>query len=404
MNLESSVALQANFKQIRALYSGEAYQPAAREAGSLLKELLAYIFKSKYFDNLNSTEQRDVLDALKNIPDLPNSFKDYNLKQFSQVFGKTNCQSEVTTTELSRLLVGSFDLESMADLVAYCQKSLGDINPKLLRIAIQQIIQLTTIFSYLTDTISLTERDYLDGESDQSSDTSFENLERSGFKQTFFLYNEERGLLLNRADRTRNIAFKVETFYNLLTTIYKAIIKQLSDSVHGEDAELTDEAYNGMPSLKTARNVIMFAGLDSGKRFGRALFTQLQMEGVRMDMKARINKWCEFDSDVGFGRFNADQIHIGDDNQIEGSIALKENFLTVGRNFKSHNICCFMKGYIRGVLQELVGMPLDVSHRRRHCSQYNIDEDTCVFHISIDEDEYAETKEKLSKMDPDEEL
>ena len=55
-----------------------------------------------------------------------------------------------------------------------------------------------------------------------------ETLESEVTERSFEWF-KRRGMLINRSDGSRNIAFKVETFVNILSTIYDGIMELLSE-------------------------------------------------------------------------------------------------------------------------------------------------------------------------------
>jgi|GEM_PF-2585775 len=357
---------------------------------ALLRMLLtAY---EKYFEDLDNDGKRAVLETIKEAPDLGEDTRSYSLRQFAVLLAETGCLTHIANSSLADSLVRTFDVVGIADLVDAAKHTGSETNFGLLRIAAQQILQMCTLLSYLLEVTDLDERVFLDGRAKGDSDIPLEGLERLNFVKKFFLFNEERGLLLNVADRTRNVAFKVETFGRLLTNVYEGMVQDLD----GERAENIERA---------ARLVVQNAGREAGSRFGRALNHEFQLQGSSLTLKQRIEQWCEFDSMVGFGRFDSSTIEVAEEtNEISGAIQLHENFLIVGRTWKDENICCFMKGYIWGVLDELTGIPLVISHKKEHCGQFTLGSDTCHFHATVDDTEFERQKEEIEKIDLSEEL
>ena len=75
-----------------------------------------------------------------------------------------------------------------------------------------------------------------------------------------------------------------------------------------------------------------------------------------MGVEEKIKHWCQFDSDVGFGRFILNQNKIRTDGTTLKycEIALVESYLspskdTVFREETEHRFCSFKVGYIKGV-------------------------------------------------------
>ncbi len=249
------------------------------------------------------------------------------------------------------------------------------------------------MLAYRLNIIELSDAEFIDDAKASARDQITKEFEQLGFTETFFLFNPERGLLLNKVDKARNVAFRAETFSNLLTSIYREIQARPPSPCGGDD------------SSRIAREILENAGKDCGLRFARALETQFQREASRIPLKTKIAKWCEFDSDVGFGRFSDANLKVDEKtNQVDGTIRLAENFLTVGKGTSDDNICSFLKGYIWGILEILTGLPLRVTHKKQDCAQFQLGGDTCAFRIAVDQDRYRAQLEELKKIDLDAEL
>ena len=394
---ESTIELNLELSRIKELYRQSEYFDAVRLAEIFLKKLLYLVYWERYFKTKSPAQQKEILADIENVH-LSGNVAEYTIEQFSKLFEITDCLTEIAVSPISDALVRSFDLKQTARLIDICKLPNTETNEKLQCFAMQQIVQICTLFSYLTDVITLQDDDFIDAlvkkqSQEHTGGKSFGNLEQIGFKQKFFLYNEERGLLLNEADQTRNIAFKVETFGKLLGNIFEGVVKHL-EKVPLEDRQ---------PTKRIARDIIQHSGRESGRRFGKSLDQQFQREGMRHSLKDKIGKWCDFDSDVGFGRFSPEKLDLTND-EVSGTISLKENFLTLGRNYYDDNICCFMKGYIWGVLEELTGVPLIIGHKKKDCSQFSPGGDTCLFQISINTEEYEKRQRQLEEIDLSEEL
>ncbi len=398
--MQSKEIKRKNLLDIREQYIARDYRLAAESAERLL--ILLLVEKYQFIrDNLPEQDNRQITDMIyKEYPGLENkAITHCNLEELAQIYSVTGYLSHNVNDVHALTLLQSFHLMKIVDIIKFCKSTLSsDRDEKLVRISLQQVIQLINILLYEAGVIKLEEEDFLDGIQHSSINLNFKDLREKGFEERFFLIHSERGLLLN-VDRKRNIAFKVETFLNLLTKIFRETREQLL-------LLITDHNKNDPNSI--ARNIIFEAGKDSGLRFGHSMQEMFQNEGEVLELREKVEKWCEFDSDVGFGRFrNEVQINNsttnGDSSYIGGSIILAENFLTYNKNTEDDdNICSFMRGYIQGVLEELVGIPLSVSHTKGDCSQYRIDlkgTAECNFHISIDEKRFELKIEHQKSID-----
>ncbi|MCA9474066.1 MAG: hypothetical protein KC594_18530, partial [Nitrospira sp.] len=219
-----------------------------------------------------------------------------------------------------------------------------------------------------------------------------------------FTWESERGALINPNDGSRNVSFKVETFQLLL----QGIENGLTELIHHE--ELGTEETNELKDVGTqiaqanektrewVENVLHAAGNRCGQEFGKYL-AESGSDERDLNVQAKIQRWCDFDSDVGFGRFELDPntIEIKGPRLIRCDIRLRESFLTpaVDTSFKrpgDHRFCAFMVGYIEGVLAQILENPVDIDHRA--CDFDAVEHvtgdsqsrsESCRFHVAVRE-------------------
>jgi cellulose biosynthesis protein BcsQ len=189
-----------------------------------------------------------------------------------------------------------------------------------------------------------------------------------GERPQFFLL-EEQGILTNPADSARNVSFRVETFCGLLDDLHEELLGPITGA---EDSA-------GIRALKAA-------GHKPGQRFGRSLREQLETMSARPEDEERIMRWCEFDSRVGFGGLNLEEIELdGDGDALGGVITVAGNFLAANRASESRDLCPLLAGYIEGVLSMLTRtMPsiVEVSHPPEDCMRGS-DRENCKFRFAI---------------------
>lgn len=173
-----------------------------------------------------------------------------------------------------------------------------------------------------------------------------------------FILKPQLGLLINPKDGSRNVSFKQQTFQLLLD---------------GLKQKLSAENFN---------EALVSAGYGCGLRFGEVLggswggVERLKSDTYR-PVFSDIHDWCEFDSDVGFGRFQLDlkQKVAGDLNNLEEcTIRVINSFLVKDAtndskydsggtsNEEAHTHCRFMEGYIAGVFRGLFGGEFSAEH------------------------------------------
>ncbi len=382
--------LKVELDHARRLYRSGELKASAQYASGYLRDLLWYVHERQFTTSDNPTK-KFILEQMEQN-DLGGDLSVYDLGQFAKLFKTTNFLERVAHSAIDSPLIHSFDIGRIAELVdATLSPDRGQ--EKLLRLAVQQMLQLAISLSYISSVIELADDEFLDGGRERTEGVSGD-LQKLGYKQQFFLFHEERGLLVNTADQSRNVAFKVETFVRLVSKIFQLIVDRLQD-----------ENQEGNKAEAIARMIIADAGQDAGERFGGSLAGQMQRQGLRLTLQDKIDKWCQFDSDVGFGRFSAPGIADPDKGELNGLVRLSENFLTLGRRINDPNICSFMKGYICGVLSELSGKPLNVVHTKGECAQFNQkDDDTCLFSVSVNRAVYANQQKELKGINMEEEL
>ena len=214
------------------------------------------------------------------------------------------------------------------------------------------------------------------------------------------LFNWEltTGALINPTDNSRNVAFKVETFQLLLKGLEDGLVQLLHEENVGRGA-ITIPSHHGSHGPESLvrphllDSVLRSAGQKCGQCFGRALAEGWSSK-IELGIEAKIRQWCEFDSDVGFGKFDVDPttIEVKGSRLVSCDIRLRESFLTPAEDtcFKKagdHQFCSLMTGYIQGVLSEILKCQLDVTHEpmslensRDVVDATEMRSESCVFH------------------------
>lgn len=225
-----------------------------------------------------------------------------------------------------------------------------------------------------------------------------------------FSHEAERGTLINPSDGTRNVSFKVETFQLLLMGLkggYKDIIAKVEkESINGAEESVGKNNKAAKPLIKQEWfiGLLRASGMRCGERFGQAL--EKDWSGIELSQDEKIKRWCEFDSDVGFGRFKMDMstLFIKGGMLSELDIIMRESFLTAcddtvfnrsdGDEEQNHQFCSFMEGYIQGVLNNILENSVEVTHRplesagREPFFRYqDTKSESCVFQVKAIESE-----------------
>lgn len=153
-----------------------------------------------------------------------------------------------------------------------------------------------------------------------------------GPKTTVFEYVPSRGIMINPEDHQRNVSFRTDTFVNMMGEIYEKI--------------------ETMVGAEQAQEIFFNSGYASGKNFAERISNQWDFGYTVDDIKLKFDKWCKFDSAVGWGRFFADLQLDPETDSIGGTICINEAFIV--DNKKKRKICTFIKGYCTGVAEVLL--------------------------------------------------
>ncbi len=222
--------------------------------------------------------------------------------------------------------------------------------------------RVETYFSKILDTIlqNLPEKAYaLSKKKQASSVNESREISVASNTTTVFEYIPERGIMINPEDQQRNVSFRTDTFINLFTSFYDKI------------AEISD--------ISTANEMFFESGYISGKNFAQRLNSRWDFAQKNpSSYKEQLEKWCEFDSNVGWGKFDI-SIDINEaEGTINGTLKINESFI-VNKKSKKH-ICEFIKGYCNGVIETL--LDVDILIECVDCPLKNHFKTVCEFKFS----------------------
>ncbi len=185
----------------------------------------------------------------------------------------------------------------------------------------------------------------------------------AGNTQKIFSYIPHRGIMINPEDQQRNVSFRTDTLIGMIGGIYDKIV-QLSDD-------------------ESAQSALLASGYACGQSFAQRLNSQwdLAAQGTSL-YEEKLTKWCKFDSDVGWGKFDI-KIDVNEETgDFNGELTINECFIVDFKN-KRH-VCQFVKGYCEGVIETLLGIKVKLICKV--CPMKNRFKTACVFDILIDED------------------
>ena len=183
--------------------------------------------------------------------------------------------------------------------------------------------------------------------------------------ERIFRLEVSTGALINPNDDSRNVSFKVDTFQRLLHGLESTLVQ----SVSGKKNEKTGHSWFSS-SLDNA-------GVACGEAFGEKLkekWDEMDYYGnrTRIGIEERLQKWCEFDSDVGFGRFEVvSGTLILDPNFRDCVIRLHESFLSPAtdtfnklKDDPDHRFQNFLRGYVQGVMSQILPVEIKVTYSK----------------------------------------
>ncbi len=384
------------YRNLRQLYSDGKYRELAQNASTILCALLREVYQ-KTFVELDQDNRKDVLVEQDKIGE-GRAVGVFDLDMMARLVQSYRIPAHVGSPTTKRLL-RTFNYEQIAEIIAELQRldvdRASDDSSKLsaqqvilsvvallkfldkIKIGTSELLSEPRIVEEQIKALEKRERDLEDERQAIMREYGLDNVDNKNVEHKIFNIFRNRGLLVNPHDDRRNVSFKVETFVNLLGEIQTQIIDKCVPS------QQYSEANSEVRSItEVANEILRKAGYSCGLRFGRALYELFQREPEALSLTQKINRWCEFDSDVGFGRFRNEIVFDESTNTVSGKIVLADNFLVANRDSNERNVCSFMSGYIQGVLDKIVRIPTRVQHTpSENCEQTNPLKAQCDFII-----------------------
>ena len=178
--------------------------------------------------------------------------------------------------------------------------------------------------------------------------------------EVVFEYLPEKGIMVNPKDKQRNISFRNDTLINLMGGIYEEVVK--------------------LDSSETAEGIFYSSGYAGGRNFGDRIKHQWNLGGSMEEIRAKLNKWCEFDSSVGWGKFTINVDYDEESDSITGTLTVNDAFIVdkVGKR----KICGFIRGYCTGVIEALLDIQ-EVKLTCKDCPFKGLTKTACVFEFVI---------------------
>ena len=177
---------------------------------------------------------------------------------------------------------------------------------------------------------------------------------------TVFEYIASRGIMINPEDRQRNVSFRTDTFISMLGGIFDNVVE--------------------LGGLEKARAIFHETGYTSGRNFAQRLNSSWEFsEGGTASIAGKLRKWCEFDSNVGWGRFDVNVNVNEETGDFDGELTINECFIVDRKERKQ--ICEFIRGYCEGVIETL--LCVNVKLECIECPMKNRFKSVCKFRILL---------------------
>lgn len=185
----------------------------------------------------------------------------------------------------------------------------------------------------------------------------------AGNTQKIFSYIPHRGIMINPEDQQRNVSFRTDTLIGMIGGIYDKIVDLSND--------------------EAAQTALQKSGYACGQSFAQRLNSQWDLTVQSASLyEEKLAKWCQFDSEVGWGKFDI-RIDVNEETgAFNGCLTINECFMVDLKNRR--HVCQFVKGYCEGVIETLLG--IKVSLVCKVCPMKNRFKTACVFDILIDDE------------------
>jgi len=359
-------------------FQTEDYGSAVSASEDLFLEVLTDLVSSLE-PRLAEPDKAKLVDLIDTIGSrLP--LRRFNLDQFARLYAEFEVLERLALLDPDQAHLANvanlFSLSGLSKLFLYLRRA--GLEKKMLRGPAQQIVVALGAFLQYDRRATLVKleiiqnREAIEKDLQEYIETRDRFIEMLGLSSAVdteagtkvFDLVEKRGLLFNRSDKSRNVSFKVATLVNLLSHIYAGITE--------------------IKSRDEADRIFEKAGHVCGTKFGAQMYESSQRSRYELNDAEVVERWCVFDSDVGFGRFHNNLTFERSAHKFEvtGAINLSDNFLITSKTGKDTvHICPFMKGYIQGVLEMMFRANFEVTHDISDCEQGSPGNKQSVFNV-----------------------
>lgn len=324
-------------------------------AAQEINGMLLRIMKSIYNETVQGMpdDESKALRALENNVLRGERIDSANLRIVTSLFEKSRLLLIAKGSISEGRLLRAYDLGQVAALSEYCSDPQTKMDDDSLGLNVRWLLGFATLL--------LTFKGWL---SNEMVTTKLPLTEGVTYKQ--FILNFTTGVLKNVDDLARNVAFKAATFVTILGFICDKVI---------------ENAGIGKKMAPLLNEYLFMAGHAAGANFGQSLSDQLD---PRLPVEQKIEEWCRFDTTVGWGKFR-NRVTVDEaTGRVTGKIVLDNNFLVGSRGQADFNLCELLTGYISGVLEKILKMPIKIRHDRKFqdCAQFSLNKQSCDFIVS----------------------
>jgi len=332
---------------LKAIYGSE-YDVVVKECGTLFENAFKVIYHQA-ITSLPFEARNAVLQAENDIGKGKKGVADFTFGELVGLFRTSKLLSKWAKQEgLDLGLIANLDFAPIVDI----RNRVTHKGFKPTR------LEAELVFNYLRSFLSLT------GLAEIEDAPAAPEQPQGDVK--VFRYIKERGIIVNPEDGSRNVSYKVETLNNMLATIADKV------AVHSNS--------------DAALEILHESGYAGGKQFGQVMNEQWELEDAQMTLEQKVSKWCEFDSEVGWGKFTNEISIDEEEGDLDGKIVIHENFLCHKRKKNDSFICEYMQGYVEGVIEELLGgIEVEVACDMNACPQLKPLKKKCLCGIKVKE-------------------
>jgi predicted hydrocarbon binding protein len=332
------------------------YDVVVKECSSLFELSLRKLFRQALID-LPFSDRMELQDAERAMGKGTKGVSDFGFGELVGLFRQSNLLKKWSQSTGRQLgLLSTLDFAAIVELRNRVTHQ-GDQCSRL---------EADLVFNYLMNLLAVLGMSDLDASIKGSFKQVGASAEAADQNKRQFTFHKTRGILINDADGSRNIAFKVETINNIFSSIQRGIEK-ISDK-------------------PTADKMFWEAGYEAGSSFGSLMGQRWDIEKEQMTLMDKVGKWCDFDSDVGWGRLENGLSFDEVNGRLSGTITLSENFQIYKKKKGEPVECRFMAGYIQGVVEQIAGgCSVFVSCEEKSCALNNPLKKLCTFSVSNEE-------------------